>query len=204
MKTTETHIADVNIFNLGFSTYKLLFLLGLVFELTGQILLSRGNDFVYSLRPIDFAHWYLLLGVVLLIPQVVSSPNKIFSYIGIPLAIGGIVCIIGMCVLDFIWWSQPNQEVRNEFAGHLSKFPSIWKPFITSGPKYLNIGLFFLSLNYLNKSKIGVLIIAITTLMFINLIPIPFKLIVGYSLTLIGFGLIFIKREKKNALQQRI
>jgi hypothetical protein len=109
-----------------------------------------------------------------------------------------------MCVLDFIWWSQPNQEVRNEFAGHLSKFPSIWKPFITSGPKYLNIGLFFLSLNYIKNSKIGVLIIAITTLIFVNLIPIPFKLIVGYSLTLIGFGLIFLKKEKKNTLQQGV
>ena len=201
MKITENHIADANIFNLEVSTYKLFFLLGLVFELTGQILLSRGNDFVYGLRPIDFAHWSLLLGVVLLLPQVVSSPNMIFSYIGIPLAIGGIVCIIGMCVLDFIWWSQPNQEVRNEFAGHLSKFPSIWKPFITSGPKYLNIGLFFLSLNYFKNSKIGVLIIVIATLIFINLIPIPFKLIVGYSLTLIGFGLIFLKKEKKNTLQ---
>jgi hypothetical protein len=178
-------------------------LIGLVFEIIGQILLSKGNDFVYSLKPVDFAHWSLLLGVVLLIPQVVSFPNKIFSYIGTPLALGGIVCIIGMCVLDFIWWSQPTQEIRNEFAGHLSKFPSIWKPFITSGPKYLNIGLFFLSLNYFKQNKLGVIIILLTTLIFVNLIPIPFKMITGYSLTFIGFALIFL-RKNKNVLQQSL
>ena len=198
----ERAIADARIFNLHISTYKLLFLLGLAFELIGQILLSKGNDFVYSLKPIDFAHWSLLIGVVLLIPQVVSFPNKLFSYIGTPLALGGIVCIIGMCVLDFIWWSQPTQDIRNEFAGHLSKFPSIWKPFIKSGPKYLNIGLFFLSLNYFKQNKLGVIIIIFTTLIFVNLIPIPFKMIKGYSLTLIGFSVIFLKKENKNVLQQ--
>lgn len=200
----ERTIADARIFNLHISTYKLLFLLGLAFELIGQILLSKGNDFVYSLKPIDFAHWSLLIGVVLLIPQVVSFPNKLFSYIGTPLALGGIVCIIGMCVLDFIWWSQPTQDIRNEFAGHLSQFPSIWKPFIESGPKYLNIGLFFLSLNYFMQNKLGVIIIIFTTLIFVNLIPIPFKMIIGYSLTLIGFTVIFLKKENKNVLQQGV
>ena len=200
----ERAIADARIFNLHISSYKLLFLIGLVFELTGQILLSKGNAFVYNLKPVDFAHWSLLIGVVLLIPQVVSFPNKLFSYIGMPLALGGIVCIIGMCVLDFIWWSQPTQDIRNEFAGHLSKFPSIWKPFISSGPKYLNIGLFFLSLNYFKQSKLGVIIIIFTTLIFVNLIPIPFKMIIGYSLTLIGFTIIFLKKENKNVPQQNV
>ena len=176
--------------------YKILFLIGLALELSGQILLAQGNEFVYNLTPIDFAHWSLLLGVTFLIPQVVSFPNKVFSYLGIPVAIIGIVCIIGMCVLDFIWWSQPNQEIRNEFASHLSKFPSIWKPFITIGPKFLNIGIFLLSLNYFKQHKLGVLTITIATLIFLNLIPVPFKLVFGYSITLIGFGLIFLKKIK--------
>jgi hypothetical protein len=174
--------------------YRILFLIGIAFEILGQVLLAQGNDFVYSLRPIDFAHWSLLLGVVFLIPQVVSFPKKILSYLGAPIAIIGIVSIIGMCVLDFVWWSQPNQEVRNEFAGHLSEFPSIWKPFITVGPGFLNLGLFLLSLNYLKQHKLGVLIVFIATLI-IYVIPIPFKLVVGYSLTLIGFGILFFKNK---------
>jgi len=37
---------------------------------------AQGNDFVYSQDPIDFAHWFLLVGVVCRIPQVVSFPKK--------------------------------------------------------------------------------------------------------------------------------
>ena len=105
--------------------YKILFVIGLLFESIGQILLSKGNDFVYALKPIDFAHWSLLAGAAFLIPQIGQFPKKIFSYIGVPVTIIGIVCIIGMCVLDFIWWSQPTQEIRSEFAGQISKVPSI-------------------------------------------------------------------------------
>lgn len=136
-------------------TYKISFITGLVFFLIGQIILSNGNDFVYAQEPIDFAHWFLLIGVVLLIPQVVSFPKKIFSLIGIPITLIGITCIIGMCVLDFIWWSFPSQEMRNEFTNHISEVPSIWKPFMSIGPssKIFNLGLLILSFNYLKTVR---------------------------------------------------
>ena len=92
--------------------YRILFIIGISFLLIGQIILSKGNAFVYSLEPIDFAHWSLLVGVVLLIPQVISFPKTPFSYIGIPLTIIGITCIIGMCVIDFIFWSFTNDQLR--------------------------------------------------------------------------------------------
>lgn len=56
--------------------YKILFIVGLLFEVIAQILLSRGNDFVYAQKPIDFAHWFLLLGVIFMIPQVIYFPKK--------------------------------------------------------------------------------------------------------------------------------
>jgi len=177
--------------------YKIIFLIGLLFEVLGQVLLAQGNDFVYQLRPIDFAHWSLLVGVVCLMPQVVSFPNKIFSYIGIPIAIIGIVCIIGMCVLDFVWWSQPNQEVRNEFAAHLHQFPVIWKPFISHGPNFLNVGLLILSFNYWKAHKISVSLIILATLMLFNVIPIPFKLISVYIITFLGFATIFFQDNNR-------
>lgn len=177
--------------------YKILFLLGLFFTLIGQILLSKGNDFVYSQKPIDFAHWFLLIGVVFLIPQVVSFPKKTYSYIGIPLSLIGITCIIGMCVLDFIWWSFPNEEMRSEFTNHISQVPSIWKTFITIGPssKIFNLGLLILSLNYLKREKIGIGILFIATLILWHIIPVPFRLVFGYSLTLISFAIIFLVRK---------
>ncbi|WP_250434285.1 hypothetical protein [Hanstruepera flava] len=181
-------------------TYKIFFIIGLVFLLTGQILLAQGNDFVYNQKPIDFAHWFLLVGVVCLIPQVVSFPKKIYSSIGIPLTLIGIACMIGMCVLDFIFWSFPNQEMRNEFTSHIIQIPSIWKTFITLGPssKVFNLGLLILSLNYYSKRKIGICILLIATLILWHIIPIPFRLVFGYSLTLISYIVILFGTEIKN------
>lgn len=181
--------------------YQILFVLGLLFESTGQILLSKGNDFVYDLRPIDFAHWSLLVGVVLLIPQVGNFKKSIYTYIGVPFIMIGITCIIGMCVLDFIWWSQPTQEVRNQFAGQISKVPSIWKPFISTGPGFINIGLLLLALNYLRQNKVGVLLIILATLIIFLGQFIPSRLIYVYLLTAFGYGLIFFKSKTINEHQ---
>ena len=141
--------------------YKILFLTGLLLFLAGQIILAQGNEFVYRQKPIDFAHWLLLIGAVLLIPQTVCFPKKVFSYIVIPLTIIGIACIIGMCVLDFIWWSFPNDEMRGAFTNHISEVPSIWKPFISIGSssKVFNLGLLILSLNYFKSQKLAIAII---------------------------------------------
>jgi len=187
-------------------TNKMLFLIGLIFFLIGQLILAKGNDFVYSQEPIDFAHWFLLIGVTLLIPQTVNFPKKIFSLIGIPLTLIGIVCITGMCVLDFIWWSFPNEEMRNEFTNHISKVPSIWKPFMTIGPssKIFNLGLLILSLNYLKKGKLGIILIFVANLILWHIIPLPYRLVFGYAITLIGFSIILIRENNNNVLQQGV
>jgi hypothetical protein len=187
-------------------TNKILFLVGLVFILIGQLILAKGNDFVYNQEPIDFAHWFLLIGVTLLIPQVVNFPKKIYSLIGIPLSLIGIVCIIGMCVLDFIWWSFPNAEMRNEFTNHISQVPSIWKPFMTIGPssKIFNLGLLILSLNYIKKGKLGIILVFIANLILWNIIPLPYRLVFGYAITLIGFGIILLKENNENVLQHGV
>jgi len=186
-------------------TNKILFLLGLVFFLIGQLILTKGNDFVYRQEPIDFAHWFLLVGVVLLIPQTISFPRTFFSLIGIPLTLIGIVCIIGMCVLDFIWWSFPTEEMRNEFTNHISQVPSIWKPFMTIGPssKVFNLGLLILSLNYLKKGKIGIIVLLVANLILWHVIPLPSRLVFGYVLTLIGFSILLLLKNYENLLQQR-
>jgi hypothetical protein len=185
---------------------KILFLVGLVLFLIGQLILAKGNDFVYSQEPIDFAHWFLLIGVTLLIPQTVTFPKKIYSFIGIPLTLIGIVGIIGMCVLDFVWWSFPNEEMRNEFTNHISQVPSIWKPFITIGPssKIFNLGLLILSLNYIKRGKLGIILVLIANLILWHIIPLPYRLVFGYALTLLGFCIILIRENNKNELQHNL
>ncbi|WP_143542406.1 hypothetical protein [Robiginitalea sediminis] len=185
---------------------RILFLTGLILLVAGQVLLARGNEFVYALRPIDFAHWSLLVGVVLMIPQVVTFPRKGLNYVGIPLTITGIVCIIGMCVLDFIWWSQPTQDIRNEFAAHISQVPSIWQPFIAVGSssKVFNLGLLLIALGHYRKSRWGVLLVLLATLVLMHIIPFWYRLVTGYILTFLGFGLIFLEDFKPiNHLDKR-
>lgn len=175
--------------------YKILFVLGLLFESIGQILLSKGNEFVYALKPIDFAHWSLLIGVVLLIPQIGNFKKSIFTFIGVPVIMIGITCIIGMCVLDFVWWSQPTQDIRNEFAGHLAKFPMIWKPFISVGPNFINVGLAVLSLNYLKNQKVGVVLILLATLTVFFGRFIPSRFIYVYLVSAIGYAFVFFRNK---------
>ena len=185
-------------------TYRILFQTGLGFLLLGQIILSKGNAFVYKLEPIDFAHWSLLVGTVLLIPQVIAFPKKLFSYIGIPLTVIGITCMIGMCVIDFIFWSFPTDELRNEFASHLSAEPSIWKTFMTIGPssKVFNLGLLILSFNYWKDHKIGVGLLVIATLILWHLIPTPHRLIFGYSFTFVAYAIILFRDAIQNSVKQ--
>jgi hypothetical protein len=139
-----------------------------------------------------------LLGVAFLIPQLGQFPKSIFTYIGIPTIIIGIVCLIGMCVLDFIWWSQPTQEIRQEFANQIAKVPSIWKPFISFGPSILNFGLLILSFNFFKKNKLGVLIIILATLIIYFGRFIPHRLIYGYALTAIGFSMLFYQTKSND------
>jgi len=176
--------------------YKALFIIGILFESIGQLLLSNGNDFVYAQQPIDFTHWSLLIGVALMIPTIGVFPKKIYTYIGVPIIIVGIVSIIGMCVLDFIWWSQPTQEIRNKFAGQIAKSPAIWKPFISIGPNFLNIGLILLSFNYFQENKIGVTFIIVATLIIYFGHFIPHRLIYVYLITAIGYTYLFFKKTQ--------
>ena len=185
--------------------YRILFLLGILFFLIGQIILAQGVDFVSGQKPIDFAHWFLFVGAVFMIPQIVNFPNRVFSYIGIPLSLIGVVCILGMCVLDFIWWSFPTEEMSIEFTNHISQIPSIWNPFVKIGPssKIFNLGLLILSLNYFDKSKIGILIILIANLVLWHLIPVPFRLVIGYGLTLIGFSILLLSKNEGTSYNKR-
>jgi hypothetical protein len=178
-------------------TYKVLFLVGLAFFLVGQLLIAKGNAFIYQQKPIDFAHWFLLVGAVFLIPQTVTFARSFYSLIGIPLTLIGIVSIIGMCVLDFIWWSFPTEEMRLEFSNHISQIPSIWNPFIKIGPssKVFNLGLLLLSLNYWVKDKAGIIILIAANLILWHVIPLPFRIISGYALTLIAFSLMLLGQK---------
>lgn len=84
--------------------------------------------------PIDVIHWLMLIGVSMLIPFAARMLRRGLALVASPLLILGIVCVIGMCVLDFVFWALPDDEFRAEVARRLMDTPMLWKPFIAWGP----------------------------------------------------------------------
>ena len=173
------------------------FLLGLVLYTVGQFLIFifyNDIEALHSQEPIDFAHWFMLIGVLLLIPQIGNFPKSRWNYISSPTLILGIGLIIGMCVLDFVFWSLKEPELKRQVSEHLINTPEIWKPFMKFNGLLFNLGLLTSSFCYYQNSKTGTLLVLIGTLAiyigggWIN--------VLGYILLTIGFYINFTDKNK--------
>ena len=123
---------------------EILFLLGLFTYTVGQYLIFiYFNDLekLHNQEPIDFSHWLMIFGVLLLIPQIGNFPKSRWNYISSPTLILGIGLIIGMCVLDFVFWSLKEPELKRQVSEHLINTPEIWKPFMKFNGLLFNLGL---------------------------------------------------------------
>ncbi|WP_300530323.1 hypothetical protein [Maricaulis sp.] len=137
-----------------------LMITGLLLYIIGQTLLNLGPDFVARQQPIDFAHWSLLIGSVLFLPFIGRLPKRNIHLLTIPLFPAGVAAIIGMCVLDFIFWSLPPGELYRDVVNHLRSTPSIWGVFIVYGPNYIfGTALTLPSLSYWKVSRLGVMLV---------------------------------------------
>ena len=177
--------------------YEFYFLLGLVLYTVGQFLIFifyNDIETLHSQEPIDFAHWFMLIGVLLLIPQIGNFPKSRLNYISSSTLILGIGLIIGMCVLDFVFWSLKEPELKRQVSEHLINTPEIWKPFMKFNGLLFNLGLLTSSFSYYKNSKTGTLLVLIGTLViytgggWIN--------VLGYILLTIGFYFNFKDKNK--------
>ena len=177
---------------------EILFLLGLLTYTVGQYLIFiYFNDLekLHNQEPIDFSHWLMIIGVLLLIPQIGNFPKSKFNFIGSPTLIFGIGLIIGMCVIDFVFWSLKDPELKSQVTKHLINTPEIWTPFMSVSGNIFMIGLLTSSFNYFKKSKLGVLLVFLgTIIVYLNMggwdnIP-------GYLLITVGFYINFINSRK--------
>jgi hypothetical protein len=55
-------------------------------------------------------------------------------------------------------------------------------------------------LNYLKTEKLAVILVLIASLIMWHIIPLPERVIFGYAITLIGFGIIFFREGHRNLL----
>jgi len=115
--------------------YKIAAVSGLVLLTLSRLLLEQGNEFIAAQRPIDWAHFFMLVGAVLSLAFSYVFPKNIFNRIATPLTVIGVIAYIGMCAIDMVFWSFGEDfESRNTLLGHLLNTPVIWIPFFVIGP----------------------------------------------------------------------
>lgn len=121
---------------------KTLSIIGLICLTISQFLLAQGFDFLQAQQPIDFAHWLMMMGAILMLAFSFIFPKGVISSVATFLTILGVIAHIGMCTIDFLLWSYGDDyESRNAIIGQLMNTPSIQIPFMIIGPALLYAGV---------------------------------------------------------------
>ncbi|OXA98935.1 hypothetical protein B0A75_12770 [Flavobacterium oncorhynchi] len=119
---------------------KHLCLLGLLFFLISYLFFSKILPNFQ--KPIDFAHWFNLIGACLLLSFNDVFPKSRLNSAASVLTSLGVIAHIGLCTIDFIMSSYGNNEIAKEaLSNQISNSPSILYPFVVVGPSLLFIGL---------------------------------------------------------------
>jgi hypothetical protein len=137
-------------------------LIGLSFFVISYIMFSQGAKLAFLKEPIDFAHWFNLIGATLLISFNKVFPKNNLNSIASFLTTLGVIAHIGLCTIDFIMWSFGNDELaKMELSKHISNVPSILYPFVIIGPSLLFVGLAIHALNFIKTNTINSLMVII-------------------------------------------
>ncbi|MEM7767353.1 MAG: hypothetical protein AAF253_07675 [Pseudomonadota bacterium] len=164
-------------------------MLGLVVYLAGQVMIAMGRGFVDRLQPVDYAHWCLLAGALLLVPFGMRLPPRPLSPLASGVLLVGVGGIVGMCVIDFLIWSLDAGEARRVFIDHAMATPVIWWPFIVIGPWLFGIGIALVSLVYVPALRLGPILVVAGSL--INALTTGWAGLVGHLLIVAGFVALF-------------
>jgi hypothetical protein len=121
---------------------KIIAIVGLVFLIINQVMLLGGNEFIQTQKPIDYAHWLLLIGALLCLSLNYIFSDTIFSNTATVLTSIGIIALVGQATIDFLWWSYGTDYAgMNDLTSQIMSRPSIRIPFMTIGPGLFYIGL---------------------------------------------------------------
>lgn len=170
-------------------TDKALLLLGLLLYLAGQIWINTTGSMTSQQISIDGIHWLMLIGASLLLPFAARLPRTGFAAVAGPLLMLGIVLVIGMCTVDFVLWSLPEQPFRSEVSSHLMNTPMIWQPFIVISGYVFTPALALTSFYYFRLTKLGPFL-AVIGMVTVGAGPI-WTNIPGYALIFAGFAVCF-------------
>jgi len=135
-------------------------LIGLFFFVVSYILFSQGSKLSYFQKPVDFAHWFNLIGAILLLSFNKVFPKSNLNTFASFITALGVIAHIGLCTIDFIMWSFGNDDLaKMELSQHISNTPSILYPFIIVGPSLLFIGLAIHASNFIKTHTLKALMV---------------------------------------------
>lgn len=142
---------------------KHLCLIGLLFFVISYLFFSHVLPNYQN--PIDFGHWFNLIGACFLLSfNNVFPKNKLNSIASVVTALG-VIAHIGLCTIDLILSSFGNNEfAKEELSKHISNTPAILYPFIIVGPSLLFIGLAIHALNFFKTNTISSLMVIVGSL----------------------------------------
>jgi hypothetical protein len=184
---------------------KTLCLIGLIFFVTSYVFFTQVS--LNTQKHIDLAHWFNLIGAVLLFAfNNVFPKNKLNSVASI-LTTLGVIAHIGLCTIDFIMWSFGNDDLgRNELQEQISNTPLILYPFVIVGPSLLFLGLATHALNFIKTHPISSIMVIIGG-PFVGLSYFIWKdgtlMLISCLVFASGLALLLYRKEEKNLKPQR-
>ncbi len=115
---------------------------GFILLIASQAIFLQGQAFMFAQEPIDFAHWFMMIGAFCMLGFYFLFPEGMFHKIAsICLAIG-VMAHVGMASLDILFWSYgPDDELRNAVLRQTFQTKSLALPFFSIGPAMLFVGL---------------------------------------------------------------
>lgn len=178
-------------------TTKQLCLLGLLFFLISYLFFSKVlPDFQI---PIDFAHWFNLIGACFLLSFNDVFPKNKLNFVASIITALGVIAHIGLCTIDFIMWSFRNNEAAKEaLSSQISNTPSILYPFVIVGPSLLFIGLAIHALNFFKTNTISaamVIIGAVSIGFSFFILKNGIYMLLSCVIFVVGLGLLLYRTE---------
>lgn len=137
-------------------------LIGLLFFLISYLLFSKILP--HFQKPIDFAHWFNLIGAFLLLSfNDVFSKNRLNAVASFITALG-VIAHIGLCTIDFIMGSFGNDDLaQSQLSTHISNTPEVFYSFVVIGPSLLFVGLSIHAMHFIRTNTISVLMVVLAS-----------------------------------------
>ncbi|WP_166921146.1 hypothetical protein [Flavobacterium poyangense] len=137
-------------------------LIGLLLFLISYLLFSKILP--HFQKPIDFAHWFNLIGACLLLSFNDVFPKNRLNAVASFITALGVIAHIGLCTIDFVMGSFGDDVLaQSQLSVHISNTPEVFYPFIAIGPSLLFVGLSVHAIHFIRTHTISVLMVVLAS-----------------------------------------